>query len=127
MNIRIVFIDTGYHFNEIMSYAEKLSSKIEIIVNNKASINYAVDMDKCCTERKAETLKEYLNNIKVECLVVPFRDDDKLNGIENSYLKGIDNIEIIRPLADLTERDIWTRIKEQNLTFSTIYKRGYKF
>ncbi len=126
MNVNIVFIDTGYHFDEIMDYVKSSGNRIEIIKNNNTSIDPAVDMDRCCNQRKAEALKDYLDRVKAECLIVPFRDEERGNGIEDSYLEGIDNIETRRPLADLTERDIWVKIKENKLPFSTIYNKGYR-
>ncbi len=127
MNVDIVFIDTGYHFDEIGDYVKSLGNKIKIIKNNNASIDPAVDMDRCCNQRKVEALKNYLDRVKAECLIVPFRDEERGNGIEDSYLEGIENIEIRRPLADLTERDIWVEIKEDKLPFSRIYNKGYRF
>jgi phosphoadenosine phosphosulfate reductase len=53
-------------------------------------------------------------------------DEEKKQGIENSYIKGIENIEIIRPLADMTERDVWRCIHENNMPFSSIYNKGFK-
>lgn len=126
MNVSIVFIDTGYQFDEIMNYVKNLGSRIEIIKNNGVSINHTIDMDRCCGQRKVEALKEYLVNFKSECLIVPFIDEEKGNGIEDSYLKGINNIKIMKPLADLTDRDIWIKIKKYKLPFSTIYNKGYK-
>ncbi len=126
MNVSMVFIDTGCHFDEIIDYVKSLDSKIEIIKNNEVSIDHTVDMDKCCGQRKVEALKEYLDNIKSECLIVPFIDEEKGSGIEDSYLNGINNIKIIKPLADLTDRDVWRKIKKYELPFSTIYNKGYK-
>lgn len=127
MNVSVVFIDTGYQFNEIMNYVKNLGSIIGIIKNNNVSIDHTVDMDKCCSQRKVEALKEYLDNIRAECLIVPFRDEEKSNEVEDSYLNGIDNVKIIKPLADLINRDVWMKIKEYKLPFSTIYNKGYKF
>jgi phosphoadenosine phosphosulfate reductase len=126
MNVKIIFIDTGYHFDEIMDYLKKLPHEIEIIKNNNATIDSSVDMNKCCRQRKAEILKSYLSDIKADCLILPFIDEEKKYGVENSYLEGIEGIEIIRPLSKLTERDIWISIKENKLPFSKIYNKGYK-
>jgi len=127
IDVHIVFIDTGYQFDEIIAYVKSLDSKIEIIKNTNESINNTVDMDKCCAQRKIECLQRYIDSIRADCLIVPFRDEEKNNGIEDSYLKGIANIKIIRPLANLTERDVWVKIKEYKLSFSTIYNKGYRF
>ena len=126
MNVNIIFINTGYHFYEIMEYAKGLEEKLKIIKNCDASIDYTANMNECCSQRKRNILKEYLGIANAECLIVPFRDEEKGNGIEDSYLSGIDNIKIIRPLADLTERDIWMKIREFKLPFSRIYNKGYR-
>jgi 3'-phosphoadenosine 5'-phosphosulfate sulfotransferase (PAPS reductase)/FAD synthetase len=127
IGISIIFIDTGYQFNEIIDYINSLGSKIEIIKNSNASIDYTSDMSECCYQRKTKALKEYLDKTNAECLIVPFIDEERNNGIEDSYLNGINNIKIIRPISDLTERDVWIRIKEYKLPFSPIYNKGYRF
>ena len=126
MEVSIIFIDTGYQFNEIIDYAKSLSSKIEIIKNSNVSIDYTSGMSECCYQRKTKVLKEYLDNTNAECLIVPFINEEKDNGIEDSYLNGINNIKIIRPISDLTERDVWIKIKEYRLPFSPIYNKGYR-
>ena len=126
MNVKIVFIDTGYHFDEIIDFYESFGGKIEIVSNSNVSLNYWHDMIECCKQRKMEALRGYLDKVKAECLIVPFIDEEKRNGIEDSYLSGIDNIKIIRPLADLAERDIWMKIREFKLPFSRIYNKGYR-
>ena len=126
MKMRIVFVDTGYHFEEIIDFNKKLGGKIEIVSNSNVTVNYSDDMIECCKQRKMEALQGYLDKVKAECLIVPFTDEEKDNGIEASYLSGIENIKIIRPLADLTERDIWLKIRENKLPYSTIYNKGYK-
>ena len=124
--VSIIFIDTAYQFNEITDYISSLGSKIEII-NSNASVDFTSGMSECCYQRKTKVLKEYLDKTNTECLIVPFIDEEKNNGIEDSYLKGINNIKIIRPLSDFTERDVWLKIKECKLPFSPVYNKGYRF
>lgn len=126
MDVNIVFINTGFHFNEIMDYVNSAAANINIIRNVNASADPAIDMYECCSQRKGEALKEYLELANAECLIVPFRDEELENGIEKSYLERIDNIEILRPIAELTEGDVWERIKKDKLSFPTIYKKGYR-
>lgn len=126
IDVRKIFIDTGFHFDEILDYVKELSHKIEIIKNNNATMDSSINMDKCCKQRKVETLKQYLSNVRADCLIVPFIDEEKKYGIEDSYLDGIESVEVIRPLFTLTERDIWINIKENKLPFSTIYNKGYR-
>ncbi|MEM3101647.1 MAG: phosphoadenosine phosphosulfate reductase family protein [Candidatus Nitrosotenuis sp.] len=126
IEIKTIFIDTGFHFNEILDYIKDVPYKIEIIRNNKATIDSSVDMHKCCYQRKVETLKHYLSDVRADCLIVPFTDEEKKIGIEDSYLSGLQDIEIIRPLANITERDIWKSIKENKMPLSKIYNMGYR-
>lgn len=126
INVEIVFVDTWLHRDEIMDYINHFTNKMKIIKNSDVSIDYTVDAGKCCKQRKAEVLSEYLKSVRAEALIVPFTDEEKIYGIEASYLNGIENIEIIRPLADFTECDIWMKIKEYKFPFSTIYNKGYK-
>lgn len=125
--VSIIFIDTAYQFNEITDYINSLGSKIEIIKNNNASSDFTSGMSECCYQRKTKALKEYLDKTNAECLIVPFINEERNNGIEDSYLNGISNIKIIRPISDLTERDVWIKIKEYKLPFSPIYNKGYRF
>lgn len=126
MNVAVVFIDTGYHFKEVMDYVRELGSRIEILKNKDASVDYMIDMNKCCAQRKADVLKEYLVNAGTECIIVPFIGDGTSKEIEDSYLQGITGIKIVRPLAQWSERNIWVKIKEDKLPFCRIYKKGYK-
>ena len=84
-------------------------------------------MSECCYQRKTKVLKEYLDKTNAECLIVPFIYEERNNGIEDSYLNGINNIQIIRPISDLTERYVWIKIKEYKLLFSPVYNKGYRF
>ncbi len=125
MNVRIVFIDTGYHFKEVIDYAKNYGSEITMISNNSATARPENGMVRCCYQRKAEALKDYLDNFNAGCLIVPFTDKEKDLGIEDSYLKGITGTEILRPLAEFSERDIWIEIRNRNVPFSSIYYKGY--
>ncbi|OGW37841.1 MAG: hypothetical protein A2Y97_04085 [Nitrospirae bacterium RBG_13_39_12] len=126
MGVSIIFIDTAYQFNEITDYIKSLGSKVEIIISN-ASVDFTSGMSECCYQRKTRVLKEYLDKTNAECLIVPFIDEERNNGIEDSYLTGINNLKIIRPISDLTEQDVWIKIKEYKLPFSPIYNKGYRF
>jgi len=126
-DISIVFIDTGHQFDEVIDYIKNYSDRIEVIRNDFTSTAPEIDMSICCRERKVNPLKEYLDNKNAQCLIVPFVNEEKDNGIEDSYLSGLGNIQIIKPLADLSESEIWMIIKEKKLPFSRIYNKGYKF
>jgi len=125
-NIKSLFIDTGIHFDEVVEYIKDLEKEVDII-NSKNTADVTPDnMVKCCRQRKAEPLKKYLYDIKAEYIVVPFTEEDKRNGLEDSYLNGLEGIEIIRPLYDVADRDIWVYIKEHSLAFTSLYRKGYK-
>ena len=126
MDINTIFIDTGFHFDETLKYTKQLDDKIEIIYNHIATIDSTVDMHECCSQRKGVVLQEYITQSGAECLIVPFTDKGKQQVVEDSYLNGIENIAIIRPFGDLTERDVWTMINNNKVPFSPLYNKGFK-
>lgn len=127
MDLGAVFIDTGYHFQDSCDYIKNLGYPIEIIKNEDVSVLPEDGMKECCRQRKTGALQKYLDSNNADCLIVPFRDDEKDIGIEDSYVGGLSKIKIIRPLASLSEKDVWSKINENKLTFSNLYKKGYKF
>ena len=126
LDIKIIFIDTGCQFGEISEYVNSFLGKIEIIGNNNVSVDYIIDANECCRQRKKSVLEDYLQEANAKCLIVPFIEEEKEYGTETSYLRGIDDIEILRPLAEYTERHIWMMIKKNNLQYSRIYNKGYR-
>lgn len=126
-NIKPVFIDTGYHFDEIISCIEGYKDRIEVVRNDDAVAEPSAGMSECCRQRKSDVLEKYLDHENAQCLIAPFTDEGKNNGIEDSYLSGINNMQIIRPLADLKESELWTLIKGRDIPFAKIYNKGYKF
>lgn len=126
MDVKAVFVNTGFHFDEILNYTKTVINRVETLHAHNVAIDSSEDMCKCCNERKVKVLKEYLSNAGAECLIVPFIREEKKYGVEDSYLNGVENIEIIKPLADLSERDVWMMIKENKIPFSSIYNKGYR-
>lgn len=127
MEYGVVFIDTGYHFKDSYEFIKNLDHNIEIVKNKNASILSEDGMKECCRQRKTEALRKYLDSNNVDCLILPFRDDEKDVGIEDSYIRGLGKIKIIRPLASLSEQDLWVKINKNKICFSSLYKKGYKF
>ncbi|MBI4847206.1 MAG: phosphoadenosine phosphosulfate reductase family protein [Nitrospirae bacterium] len=128
LNIKTVFIDTGYHFDDTLSHIKSFSSNIEIIKAKDVSVVPEDGMDECCFRRKADVLNQYLEKNNFGCLILPFSNEEVLNGIEGSFLSGVNGkIEIVRPLSSYVEKDIWTGIRDNNLRFNELYKKGYGF
>lgn len=125
LNVSAIFIDTGYHFSEISAYIKSIDGRVDVIRNDNADAEPSEGMDACCAQRKSGVLKHFLDQSDTECLIVPFMDDDRECGIEDSYLNGVDGVDIIRPLAGLSWKDIWKMIKEEGIPFSFIYNKGY--
>jgi|Deesub1362A_J573_1020465.scaffolds.fasta_scaffold01035_3 3'-phosphoadenosine 5'-phosphosulfate sulfotransferase (PAPS reductase)/FAD synthetase len=125
-DIKSVFIDTGFHFDEVNEYIKSLDQELKVIINDDATAIGTDNMIECCHQRKVEPLRKYLDEVKADYIIVPFTEKDKRNGVEDSYLSGIEGVEIIRPLYGIADRDIWLYIKENKLLFTALYKKGYK-
>ncbi|MBI4843142.1 MAG: phosphoadenosine phosphosulfate reductase family protein [Nitrospirae bacterium] len=128
LNIKAVFIDTGYHFSYTLNLVESFGERIEIISAANVAAIPEGGMDECCRLRKTEALNDYLEKTGAGALIVPFRDEESYTEIEDSFLKGVwESIEIIRPLSSMHEKDLWTEIKERGIRFSNLYRKGYRF
>jgi 3'-phosphoadenosine 5'-phosphosulfate sulfotransferase (PAPS reductase)/FAD synthetase len=125
LNIDIIFIDTGYHFDEINDYVRTFGDRITVIGNLDVAAQPGTGMAECCTKRKADVLAGYLSGSGIECLLAPFIHSEQNNRIEQSYLSKISDISIIKPLADWSEKRVWMNIKEGKMKYSAIYRKGF--
>ncbi len=126
MDIRVVFIDNGCHFDETIEYAGSFGDRIEVVGKSK-SVDQSSFAENSCDPDRTGALVAYLNEVEAECLIVPFLREEEGNAIESSYLDGINNISMLKPLYDFTEGDIWRNIKMHGLPYSRLYNKGYRF
>jgi len=131
--IKVHFIDTGYHFPETLEFAEKLRTEwdlnLQILKPEKSDSHlglkpYETDADACCGINKVEPLTSFI--YQQSAWISAIRRDQsitrsKLNTVE------IDQRGIIKvsPMINWTSRDVWTYINDHDVPIHPLYDKGY--
>ncbi len=127
----VVFVDTGYHFNETLSTRGELETRYPnlkfITLNSNLPLDdlYKTDANACCAARKVAPLQHYLNDKKPTALLnarsreqsstraeIPLRED------------GLDRVKY-NPLAFWTREELEAYATQNELPINPLYWQGY--
>lgn len=138
--IPVLFLDTGYHFDETYAYRDEIAQRLNLnIVNvmpkltvpqqeSQFGILYESAPDRCCGMRKVEPLFAAVENYDTWFTALrreqsPTRAN--LQHAEEFHLPSGKVIHKVSPLAAWTMRDVWAYVKSQGLPFLPLYDQGY--
>ena len=121
----VVHIDTGIETEELYDYREIIQRiwNFKIMVINRKGIlspdNIGLDPKNCCKRLKQEGLFEAIKQNNWKVLILDPRD---------SGYKEIDKtgITIINPVTHFDELDFWKYIKQKNLPYCSLYRKGFR-
>ncbi len=138
--IPVLFLDTGYHFQETYEYRDRMAAEWGLNLVNllprqtvveqetQFGILYQSAPDQCCGFRKVEPLfravAEYdvwLTGLRRE--QSPTRAN--LQPIDNFRLPAGKALRKVSPLAMWTGREVWSYMKEHGIPMLPLYDRGY--
>lgn len=139
-DIPVLFLETGYHFDETLAYRDQLTAAWRLNLINLQSKQSVADQeaqfgilnqtapDQCCKLRKVGPLFEGLSGY--ETWFTALRRDQSptranLQVVEPFKLPGGKTIEKISPLADWNSRDVWTYMQEHGIPELSLYEQGY--
>jgi phosphoadenosine phosphosulfate reductase len=127
----VVFVDTGYHFNETLSTRGELEARYPnlkfVTLNSNLPLDdlYKTDTNACCAARKVAPLQNYLNDKKPTALLnarsreqsstraeIPLRED---GGERVKY----------NPLAFWTREELEVYATQNELPVNPLYWQGY--
>ena len=140
--IPVVWIDTGYHFQETYEFAEQLKELLNLnlkvynpaITNKRAEILYGK-----LWEQGNQGLKRYEYIHKIEPMNRALRDLDAKAWITGLYQKSSskhteihiaswqDNIVKVHPIAEWTDNDVAQYLKEKGLPYHPLREKGYSY
>lgn len=141
LGIPIVFIDTGFHFNETIDYYKTIISRFQKLnfiplvpnLNKKEFLQkfgrniYNEDPDFCCNINKVNPLYNYLEKQEIRTWYAALRKS------QSAFRKTINQSEKIRddlikiyPLLCWTESDIDNYIKANSLPSHPLQNQGYE-
>jgi phosphoadenosine phosphosulfate reductase len=137
-DIPIIYLDTGYHFQETDDLKEQMRERFGLnIIEQRAELTvegqdgaygaklYERDPDLCCKMRKVEPLREALHGY--QAWIAALRRDQSptrasIGKVEWSPKHGMFKIN---PLADWTRREIWDYILKHKLPYNRLHDEGY--
>lgn len=136
-NAELVFLDTGYHFDETLHTRDKVSDRYQLPLRNVTPTLSREEQDKiygprlysrnntaCCRMRKVEPLARMLNPYSAWVTGVR-RVDNALRA--NTAVLEVDRTGRLKinPIVDWSDEDVENYITSHNLIINPLTKQGY--
>jgi phosphoadenosine phosphosulfate reductase len=136
----VVFLDTGYHFPETLSFRDELtksmSLNVKIVYPDDAGWDsrdaahsplYLSNPDHCCRIRKLEPMRHFLMTWRVQAWVSGIRRDQTEERRSITVREtGRDGIERIHPLCEWAADDVADYIDRYGLPAHPLKALGYE-
>ncbi len=137
-NIKIFFLDTGYHFWDTLIFREQVQQEWNLNVvdlyrdsrwdhfarQNVRSLPLQ-DPNLCCYIYKVQPMQKALSGLKA--WVSGIRRDQTSNRAHAQILElQDDGLLKVNPLLNWTKRDVQTYIVDHQLPVHPLYERGYR-
>ncbi|WLR60551.1 phosphoadenylyl-sulfate reductase [Guptibacillus hwajinpoensis] len=138
-NAKIVFLDTGLHFDETYELINKVKAKYpslniklkqpkESVAEQALSKGDALwerDPGKCCNLRKVIPLHEELDH--VSAWISGLRREQSPLRQKTNYFNRDDKFQAIKvcPLIHWTWKDVWRYVYEKDLPYNPLHDKGY--
>jgi phosphoadenosine phosphosulfate reductase len=139
-DIPVLFLETGYHFAEVYRYRDEMTAKynlnlVNVIPEQSAAeqesqfgLLYRSHPDQCCQFRKVRPLFAAL-----EAYEVWFTGLRRVQSPTRADLKTLDRFPLpsgkrllkVSPLANWSDKDVWTFAREQGIPLLSLYDAGY--
>jgi phosphoadenosine phosphosulfate reductase len=132
--IPILNIDTSVKFKEIYAFRDQVAKDwaldLRIERNDQAlkEIKIAEDKQECCLRLKAEVIAQAILKYGWQALITGLRWDEQPDRSKVDYFEHLDTPPHFRvqPILHFTELDIWQYIKNYQVPYCVLYKKGYR-
>ncbi|MDO6655082.1 phosphoadenylyl-sulfate reductase [Anaerobacillus sp. 1_MG-2023] len=138
-NAKIVFLDTGLHFDETYELINKVKAKypslniklkqpkesVEEQALSKGDALWERDPGQCCNLRKIIPLHEELDH--VSAWISGLRREQSPLRQKTNYFNRDDKFQAIKvcPLIHWTWKDVWRYVYEKDLPYNPLHNKGY--
>ncbi|MBN1200591.1 MAG: phosphoadenylyl-sulfate reductase [Anaerolineae bacterium] len=136
--IPIIFLDTGYHFAETLTYRDQLVERLGLtlrvvrpviepaeVIRRYGDALYRHDPDLCCYIHKVKPMQQALRDL--DGWIASIRRDQTPNRAQTQPLEQLPGGCIkISPLAAWTQRDLWAYIHRYDLPVHPLFNKGYQ-
>lgn len=135
----VLFLETGFHFPETLEYKDQLTklfglknvidlkadpARREKLIADYQGKPYETNPDLCCQVNKVEPLDLGLKGYRAWMSGIRRSQTDHRKSIRiiEEYEGGIYKVS---PLANMTSRDSWWYLKENQIPIHPLYEKGY--
>ena len=135
--VDVVFLDTGYHFPETLSFRDQLAERLNLkVVNVRSSIPkseqrtsdgrllFAADTDQCCYLNKVAPLEPYLQSHDIWLSGVR-ADQSVVRANMKKTIPGPHGITRYHPMLDWSAKDIHAYRMHYDLPAHPLESQGY--
>ena len=139
-DVPVLFLETGYHFEEVYKYRDEMTSRyhlnlvnvsaIESVAQHEAKVGqlYLSQPDQCCKMRKVGPLFGALERFGTW-----FTGLRRVQSPTRANLQVFDEFPLptgtklakISPLAAWTDKDVWSFAKAHHIPLLSLYDAGY--
>src|ERR1700733_573556 len=139
-DIPVLFLDTGYHFDETYIYRDHITADWKLNLINLLPVRTVKEQelehgllhqtapDRCCALRKVEPLFSAVENYKI-WLTGLHREQARsrvaLEEIANFTLPNGVTVRKLSPFADWTTREVWQTCACSGISLLPLYDVGY--
>jgi phosphoadenosine phosphosulfate reductase len=138
--IPVLFLDTGYHFEQTYEYRDKIAAEWSLNLINllpektvseqeaEFGLLYQSAPDRCCGLRKVEPLFKAVANYRVWLTGLRREQARSRTGLEEATmfaLPGGKQVLKLAPLVDWTTRDVWYACEQLSIPLLPLYDLGY--
>jgi phosphoadenosine phosphosulfate reductase len=139
-DLPIILIDTGYLFPETYRFVDELQTRLSLnlkVYTPQVSSAWNQARNGALWERGAEGIRRYNQLHKVEPMQRALKELNVrtwfagLRRSQSTTRANIDFLELrdgrwkVHPLADWTDRDIWTYLQAHDLPYNPLWHNGY--
>ncbi len=138
--IPVLFLDTGYHFDEVYRYRDEMTARYGLNLVNlipektvaeqeaQFGVLYRSQPDQCCKMRKVVPLFSALERYEIW-----FTGLRRVQSPTRANLQTTDTFPLpsgkhllkVSPLADWSDKDVWTFAGEHDIPLLSLYNEGY--
>lgn len=139
-DIPVLFLDTGYHFAEVLEYRDRMASEWQLNLTSlqpaltiteqesQFGILNQTDPTRCCQLRKVQPLFAALESYTIWFTGLrreQARSRGALKEVDDFPLPSGRTIRKVSPLTEWFSKDVWTYASEHNIPLLRLYDKGY--
>ena len=138
--IPVLFLDTGYHFDETYAYRDRMAALWNLNLVHLTSdlgveaqeaefgLLFQTDPARCCRMRKVEPLQRALAGYSVWLTGLRRKQSPSRASLEETETQTLPSgIEILKvnPLARWTWKEVWSYLRSREIDYLPLYDQGY--